>query len=258
MIRIEKDCIIKDCLSNELNKISDKELPKYLGNTIEIGEDVTFGRIFDLLILNREFLNTALYSFTYGYDIDFYIDEIYKDSEEVNSDIEYYEVYRVFEHMIDSSGEEYNEYYYGIHGVSFDENGRKTNHALSFKPLCEIKNIPIRVNNELNITVDTGIKFNDVKTLSEKYKTLHKAQIPMTLFNFLGAIMFEMTFYGVPENRDIKKSELYDMVREIEVLKSEGKEYGKRLEFDEDGQPYTFKDGEKDYFLKDDHNEIDL
>ena len=145
MIKIGKTKITLDW-GQELAEVAIIDIPKYLGEQLEIEEGVTFKRIFEICIMNRHIFNTVFYSFTRGYDIDLFIDDFVKKTKESEfvSEIDYYEVYRVFEHMIfDDKTEDYS-YYYGIHGVGKGDENDITNYGLSFTSLSEMKNKPIK------------------------------------------------------------------------------------------------------------------
>ena len=253
MIKIGKNKIILERDMSDTTEVAINDLPMYLGEPLEIEEGVTFKRIFDICIMNRHIFNIVFHSFTRGHNIDLFIEDYLKEIEESEfvSEIEYYEVYRVFEHHIYDDKTEDNEYYYGIHGVGKpDENGNTISYGLSFTPLCKMKNKPIKTNNELDITIDTGLSFDskDFK-FEDKYKTLHKAQIPMTLFNFIGAMLFEITFYGAPDDRDKVGDDLTETARQIDA----GEVELLKMEKDENGKIYfESEDGTKDYLNKDD------
>ena len=68
----------------------------------------------------------------------------------------------------------------------------------------------------------------------------------MTLFNFIGAILHEITFYGTPSNRDKVGDDLAETGRKLDAGELELFEWKK----DENGKHYfEDKDGNRDYIF---------
>ena len=250
MIKIGKHKITLERDMTDVVDIAISDLPKYIGEPLEIEDGVTFKRVFDLLISNRNIFNIIFHSFTRGFNIDLYLEDYLKESKEPKeptSNIEYCEVYRIYEHMIFDDGEVDHEYYYGFHGVGKPTENGIINYSFSFTSLSEIKYLPIKTNNLLDIIIDTGVNILDENvSIDDKYKSIHKAQIPITLFNFIGAILFEITFLGTPKNKDEKLNNLNDTTERIKS----GKEETFKLCKDENSKFYFLdKDGNKDYLI---------
>lgn len=255
MIKIGKTKITLDRDMDEPINVAINDLPMYLGEPLEIEEGVTFKRIYELLIMNRKIFNKIFHSFTRGFDIDLYLEDYLKKPKEseIESNIEYCEVYRVFEHMIFSDGEHDHEYYYGFHGVGKPTKHGITNYGFSFTSLSDLKHLPIKTNNLLDIVIDTGVDISDENVkLKDKYKSLHKAYIPISLFNFIGAILYEITFTGSPSSRDVKLNDLIETSKRIE----NGEEELSELCKDDDGKFYFLdEEGNKDYLDKDEEDD---
>lgn len=245
MIKITKDNLYYlEFIGDKEKEVRIDELPMYLSEEIDIEEGVTFSTIFDLLIANREIFNIIFYSVTSGFNIDLYIDDYISDPKDnkPETQITYLEVNRNFEHNIFDGSDEW-EYYYSLHGISTDED---IAYSIALSPLNEIKSIPIKVNKELNIVTDTGIELSETTIFSDKFKSIHVAQIPITLFNFLGAILNEITFHGTSENKVEFSNELNDRVEKIKT----GEEKTYELLKDENGEYYFLdSDGNKKYLL---------
>lgn len=252
MIIIDKTKITLDYHNGyspeDLENISISDISKYLGDPIKIEEGVTFGRIFDICIMNRDIFNTIFYSFTRGYNIDMFIDDYVNEVEDDDhvSAIDYLHVYRTYEHMIFDDGTVDHSYSYGFGGVGKADEHGVINYGVGFTSLSKLKDLPIKTDNELDITVDTGKSFDEVETLEEKYVLVHKADIPITLFNFIGAILFEISFHGTPKDRNDFADNLTETARQVESGEMETYEMLK----DEDGKYYFLDDdGNKEYYL---------
>ena len=88
------------------------------------------------------------------------------------------------------------------------------------------------------MTINNYVVYNDYikkeKYLNKKYPLLMEGEKTMTLFDFIRGILFEISFYGAPSQRDKFFKELDDQVKEIES--GEAKLYEWKGE-DEEGMP---------------------
>lgn len=231
MLHIKKDMLLFINSEQEEEIINNNELLSYLGCDIKIEDDVTFQRIFDLILSNKEIFNTIYCnSHLYGHKIDDFEDEYNApQNNENDKDIQYLEVKRIFDDFTNSDDKYSSSYYYSFHG--YGKWSTKNNEAvngdlsISLTPLNELKNIPIKFNEELKINL-----------YDEKYemRTMHTAYYPTSLFNFIGAILFEITFHGTPKN---KKDFINKLNQSIDEIKNEETDFYE-LKSDENGKFY--------------------
>lgn len=248
LLRIEKDKILEE------NKIiPDSDLPKFLGSHIELAEDVTFGRIFELCIQHKDIFNLVFYSNTRGFNIDHYIDDFNSKNTEKETEIDYLEVCGYHEHMIFDKDDVEDTIFYSLHGININTD---MSYSISLSSLSSFKNIPIKFNDELKITIDNGLSFKDIKkrglSIEDKYQTVHIAHLKITLFDFIAAILNDITFHGAPDNKKDFMDKLNKESDEINEKLKRGESVGYEMKTDENGDFYFLKDGVKDYLFKKD------
>jgi len=249
MVKIEKDKIIVRDYSYEEREIPNDELAFFLNRPIEFGDDVTLERLLNIVIENKELFNIIFSGHMGGYKIDSYIEEFNKDADDDNDwidNISHCEVYGVFDHMIYDDEEE-NSIYYGFHGRGNDKD--ETNYGLMGSSIYNYKHLPIKVDKKIKFTVDTGGKLHGKNAIKfeDKYKTIHEGNFEITVFEFIGAILHEISFMGLPEDRDNE----FDKLDEISKRIDNGEEELYEMCWDDDGEVYFLdKDGNKDYMFK--------
>jgi hypothetical protein len=201
MIRINKDNI-------EFNRENFEDIKKgwkkkeeatilyYLYDKVVFGEDVTFKRIFDLIILHKDILNQVLgWGAMHGHTIDMFIDE-YKQPSENETDIDYLEISWVCEYY---SFDNVNEVilFPSIQGVG--NLPERNTYSIGFTPINKLKNLKVKLNNQVKWQkfIETGI------TLSTegRFPVLMEGVLDIKLIDVFAGILYEMTFYGEPKNR---------------------------------------------------------
>ena len=204
MLKINKKTITHsfDGYGN-FKKIPEDQLPMFLSDEIKIAKGVKFKRIFDLCILHKELFNKIFYSSTRGFDIDMFIDEYNKVGEK-ESEITYLYVSRI----LSKWHKDYFDAYLNFGGIAenytdeYNDEPYDCNMSVSFTPLYSLKNIEIRVDDAFIIS-------------GEKNETLFKDKKPITLFDFLSTILYEITWNGAPDNRNEKLEELNTTAQRI-------------------------------------------
>lgn len=248
-IKIEKDKMIHQRIGGELEEIKSLELPFHLNDNVIIGDGVTFERIFNLIIENKELFNIIFTSHMGGYLVDQFIEEFSKDADEDNDwmkNMSHCEVYACFDHFKYDNDDEDNDIYYGFHGKGNDSD--ETNYGFMGSSLNNYKHLPIKIDNNIKFTIDTGGKLLGKNAISfeEKYKTVHSGNFPINLFQFIGAMLYEITWNGTPDERDERFNELKEISDKIDS----GEEETYPMEWDDNGDAYLVrKDGSKDYIF---------
>lgn len=163
----------------------------FLSDTVELGEDLIFKRLFDIISYNVTSFNDIFYSSLDGYLIDPYLQEIENNSTNKNN-IEYLEIYwsnNKFDKILNSIPT--------IHGVSVNEF-----YALDFVSLNNIKNLKIILNNNF-------VVYDYNKILEGKPESKSKIKLgdkSFSLFDLYDAIFREITYHGGP----LDKIELFE------------------------------------------------
>lgn len=203
MIVIEKDSIIYIDQSNEVHEIYPTDLPSHLGDVVELGDFVTFSRIFDLIIDNKELFNTIFAEDLGFYKIEQYLEEYHKPVSHSK------DIYDLEVHIV-CQAHTYTDYRDFLYYTSFQGYGKlEDDHeseepypiSLSFIPLNELKNKYIRVNDKVQVCT-----FTEEGNVDRSI--LYDGQIK--LFGFFSAILHEISFFGDPEDRDNVSDEMED------------------------------------------------
>lgn len=213
MIRIEKDKILYTDLSNEQHEIYPAEIPAHLGDVVELGELVTFARVFDLIVDNKELFNTIFATELGNYKIEQYLEE-YNQAAAFTHDHYDLEVHPVCQVHDDPDYPAF-EYYLSFHGVGILEGDTKAEEpypiGLSFTSLHELKHKYIRINTAVQIYT-----YSEESSIGQS--AVYEGEIK--LFDFFGAILNEISFFGDPDDRD----EISDEITESAGAMDRGEE----------------------------------
>lgn len=242
MIRINKNSIIYHPLHPEGKNrmVDDDNIASYLADEVRISKNVTFERIFDLIVLNKELFNVIFAQGALGhYTIEMFLDEYNQDDNDDDPDsITYLESYWGTEYF------QYNDekdvtIYPSFHGirVGYTDEYQKEPCNMNIGISGQIQNLkkyPMRINNY--------VIFNDYvkkeKDMKKKYPLIMEGNTPMILFDFIRGILFEISFYGAPKQRDKFFDELNEQVKEIKTGKAKLYE----LDMDIDDDELNFKE----------------
>ncbi len=211
MIRIEKERIFytDSEIDEEPQEIYPSDLASYLGDTVELGDFVTFYRIFDLIVDNKHLFNTIFARDLGQHTIEEYLEEYHRPASHSGGsyDLEVHTVCQA--HNFPEYPE--LEYYVSFHGIGVLDNDTGATGpypiSLMFTSLNELKNKYIRINNTVQIftfTVDGNVE------RSETYNSEIK------LFDFFAAILNEISFFGDPEHRDEVSEEIAERTNALE------------------------------------------
>ncbi len=104
--------------------------------------------------------------------------------------------------------------YWGFHGwgTYTDKDlppDTKGAYAIEMTPLAELKHLPLRINPKTELGHTAGPP-------KYVYTKLMDVQASPTLIEFVKAILWELSFFGTPENRDAKAAELTQTIKDIE------------------------------------------
>jgi len=206
--------------SEAVKEISFEQVLHSLGEDVELGEDVTFKRIFDLIIFHKEFLNILFSSEMRGLLIDDFISDFERDIDVIHDTQEYRLrlswICDVYEYDGDVDFIDY---------VSLDAYGKinkkvdEENYGISiaFSSLGEIKNNIIFIDNSFEI--HDSNTYEDEDDLGAILKASYR---PVTLYRAILSILREISFYGKPDERDSQRRELVRQSEEIEKWAEEG------------------------------------
>lgn len=219
MITIYNTKIVYKNQSGKRSKIDSKKLLQYVDDAVELDKNVTFKRIMELLTLNAKNVNFFFHRATGGFKIEeFYKDMNKRPSKDGKCDpkIEYLEVYQ-YPSMWKHKGDESIEFQMvnSFHLVNTKE---EHPYGLSFVKLANIKNLKVRIKYNMDFVVcDTTLEVNP-ENLKPKFSVRSEY---MKLYDFIQAIVYEITWHGLPVNRDAIGKELSERVYKIDNKNSE-------------------------------------
>ncbi|MFN0167274.1 MAG: hypothetical protein ACKV22_12665 [Bryobacteraceae bacterium] len=113
------------------------------------------------------------------------------------SDLSYIEIAKYFEWDEHEAQENIH-----VSGIGKPDEHGVTHYGLDFSPVNQLVHLPVRLRPEMEIHKD--------------HKKQGEAPCTFTLLDVLGEIYWEISFYGSPEDRELKSAELRGSVREVE------------------------------------------
>ena len=207
---------ISDLSSLDKSEIIDIDcIVNYLSDYVELGESVTFKRLFEVVSFNVDKFNTIFYSALGGYPLEPFLQEIENNPTE-KFESEYLEVYwhcdkYENELNIDAS----------IHGVS---TLTSDNYAMDFASLNNIKDYNIRLNKNVKLFNFSDLPDKNEENINIDSITTYLGDKSFTLFELYSAIFYEISFFGGPQDKKEKLSELQESIDEIENMEDDDKE----------------------------------
>lgn len=213
MIHLSKDGIR---FTNDFNPECDKYVDRmvdsaipYMRHEVALSDDYTLYDLFKMLQKEMDKYNLIFCSYLGNHDLGNYWIDMCSEFEKA-SDVDYLEVYWYCGcNAYEQRG--YKEWKNDIsvnpefHGWgTWDENehagipkGYKGGMAIEFTPLAELKNLPLRIRTKTKITLDDGTYDEDGNN-----KVLFEGDKCFSVFDFVSAILFEISFMGSPIDRD--------------------------------------------------------
>ncbi|MFW6219247.1 MAG: hypothetical protein ACOC33_00135 [bacterium] len=244
-ITFDKDKLFYTNLDNKIKEIKSEDLLMYLRADVEIKEGTTIANFMEHLRLNVDGINVIFGLSLGNADFNEYLKEYDTQTNEKLSwgeegtwklhhaemswAAEYVpngEFKSIFSDSDDTSG--WFELYasFGGAGETYDDwfgDGKKVWYpcglSFSFTPLNQLKDVEIKLNKEIKI-----IKYPYEKHENGNYADLiGGVDHDMNLFTFIDAFLWEISFYGLPEDRNKVEDEL--MERMEEARNGESKDY---------------------------------
>ncbi len=197
--------------------ISEDEIVKYLSEEVELGESITFDRIFDIIRENEEEMNRIFHSCLGGFVMEPFITELDKLPTK-KSDMTHLELFW----FSDKSGGDVGitSSFHGI-GIETSDNGPLKKgeiiaYAVEFTPLNNLKYLNLKLNKKLSIINYDSIDDKDVQ--------LEIGDKGFTIYDLFYGILHEISWNGYPDFREDRLIELEESIEaaneEIEELES--------------------------------------
>jgi len=198
--------ITQTSISNNKNEnIQDNEIVLFLTEEVEF-ENITFARLFDLILINADLLDIVYYKTLGGFKIedfkeDFYSDPIINELDDVDElqfswlpDISYEkndnDTLPILSMIIDLSAKNFNDL--------------EVSYSLTFSSLADFKNKPIFINTNFVLHNKEDMPLIEVRR-------------NMTLYDIIKSILTEITYYGNPASRNIFKEEFIRITQDLDL-----------------------------------------
>lgn len=186
---------------DDIDIINVKDIVHYLSDYVELGESVTFKRLFEIASSNSDKFNNIFYSTLGGFKLDPYFQEIENNKTEITG-IDYIEVYWYgdkFDNDLNISP--------SIQGIS----KKYGYHSLDFTSLNNIKDFNIKINKNVEI-----LDYNKIENKETEVK-VYLGEKMFTLFELFNGIFLEISFHGGPQDKNEKIKEIEDSISQLEI-----------------------------------------
>ena len=205
-LTIKKDAIwaeIFDFPNKEHINKPIKSIFRHLNDIATIDKGVTFGDILKHLSKEKEDVNKFFSSNMGNFDFNLFLKELGNKPKE-KTNIKTLVLKRHFDTPLRKNHEMYS--FVNIYGVTGKDITKRSNtYAIDMLELSALKDIPIALNYNIEI-YDNGIK---------SPKVLLKAKTQFTLYEIISCILYEISFYGSPKDRDLFKDDLIKRIDDI-------------------------------------------
>lgn len=214
MIKIFNDKIVHIDHRNKKRKISIEKLPMYFSDKIILDENLTFEDFMNHL--NKiESIIDFIFAGSLGFNKfkDFY-EDMKKPMAIDQKDghlTEYLEVYYYPDLFKYKENEPYElSSYFGFHMIKL-EDGKDEKYSISFSQLSDFKNHLLKLSHNVEYFL------NDTTKEIIEYKSAFTAKLDsVSVFNFIHAILDEISWHGSPKSRNKRSKKLLKTVSDIE------------------------------------------
>ena len=206
----EESILYLDSIDNA-DVIDPNDILLFLSDTVELGENLIFKRLFDIISHNVNDFNDIFYSSLDGYYIDPFLQEIENNPTD-KLDMDYLEVNwscNKYDNELNVTST--------IHGVS---NNNSDFYSIDFVSLNNLKKLNISLNK--NFTVYDYNKLIEGK--NEEDSKFELGEKTFTLFDLYNAIFSEITFHGGPLDKKERFEELEKCIEDEDINPEEYKE----------------------------------
>lgn len=226
MIELEKDKII---FTNEYNpecsEYVRKEVPHlwpYLEDKVMLDEDFTLEDLFNHIERDKEAFEIIFHSSLGHFPIQAYLDEIKKEGQAEDNEIDYLEVQRFGERW------DYGdiELHIDFHGIGIKDD---IGYAVEFTPLNQLKHLQLHLNEEFEISEIVipswpklkfyrllkrlGLEFKKCNPYTHVYTS---GKVCFSVYELISTVLSEVSFCGMPSERDEKWRGITELFDEFE------------------------------------------
>jgi hypothetical protein len=206
LLDVNGDIFLEDNFSGSIEKID--TLKYYLDYQLKIDDGATFGQLFDHIMNDADTLDIIFGETMGGNSLEIFREEWLNEKINIKREdlgIENIRIRKTIEYFEVDSNQGFSDIRIDFDGVN-DQTG--VIYSLEFMSIPEMKNIPVVIDNTLHVE-------NNTKSTDIEYP---KSECVITLFDILGSILHEITFYGDPTQRDQTKQKIIDNIDSDNLL----------------------------------------
>jgi hypothetical protein len=200
------DLYLEDNFNGSKEKVD--TIKYYMDCPLNIEDGATFEHLFNHIIAESEIIDIIFKETMGGVSITNFVDEWNKPFITSNSlAIEHLRLRKTLEYLEMDKNKGFVDIRIDFEGV-----GNGMDYSLEFMSLPEMKKYPLEIDNKLHVK----------EVMNSENNNYVGGDCIMTLFEVIGTLLYEITFYGVPQDRDNTKQKLIDNIDNknlLEVLK---------------------------------------
>jgi hypothetical protein len=200
--------------SEDVVEIMPSEVIYRLSDEVELGEDVTFKDLFDIIVLNEDFFNILFGKEMHGLKIGNFIEDYEKEFEIIFNTSGFNLRLSWNSEIFDYDNEvEYSDYvaFEAFGKLNIKEDKEDYPISIAFVSLSQIRNKHVFLDNSFVIQGES----NDESDIDALFKANYR---PFSLYDLVLSILREITFFGSPEQREEYRMELEKKAKDFESL----------------------------------------
>ncbi len=173
-------------------------LVPYLTNLCEIGDNFTFGDLFSFIEKDLKLIESIFGGSMGNFPLIDFVNEIKKEPIKDKYPMDALEIYKcveIHEYKKELDLTDCNHF----HGLGKDENGEMQQWAIEGTALHQLRDIPLKLKKKGSLS-----DWRDKSFEIEEFDTYY------SLFDVINSVLYEITFYGSPANRDKQMKELFE------------------------------------------------
>lgn len=206
LLDVNGDLFLEDNFSGSVEKID--TLKYYLDCQLRIDDGATFGHLFEYIMKDQEILDVIFGETMGGNSLEMFKEEWANEKVNIKKEdlgLENIRIRKSIEYFEVDSSKGFTDIRIDFDGVN-SETG--VIYSLEFMSLPEMRNIPISIDVLMNVE-------NNTKNTDFDYPD---SECVITLFDILGSILHEITFYGGPLQREQTKQKIIDNIDSDNLL----------------------------------------
>jgi len=207
MISLKKDGKIIYSQEFGINPMEVSSFLPFIGELMEIEEGTTFETFFNHIMKDKEKYSEFFASQLGHHPLSAFGEEWQRPFEREDSDeMQYLEIYWQVDY--DSHDDQSLQEQPALHGIGTSEKDGPLSYSIELTPLNELKAYPLKLN--------TAYKIEDRSLDYKRPKKIFEGNKSFKVYDVIAAVLYEITFYGTPEQRNQQLAELKKRSEEID------------------------------------------